>query len=402
MVRGMKSADYRGRFRERLGIPPREFKPRGILIHCASVGETLAARPFIDALVSEFVDLPVTVTTTSPTGSQQVRSLFGSKVQHCYLPIDWRGSCCRFLDRLQPQICILMETELWPNLLSVLKSKDIPVMLANARLSEKSHKKYQKWPKFSRNLFSKVSLIAAQYQSDKDNFAKNGANKVELVGNIKFDIEINECIRSKQQQLRAVWHNKRPVWIAASVHPGEFETILAVHQALLTHIPDLLLIAVPRHPEKFAEFKLSCEQNQLSYICRSDDIIPDKETQVIVGDSMGEMLIFLGAADVAFVGGSLIERGGHNPLEPLACGLPVVMGESFYNFSDIVNLLKKDLLLESVGSQQQLIETLSLLLSDSALREQKALRAVALMKNNQGCVSKLVKYTRALINQSPE
>ena len=252
LFRAIKAPEYRDGLLQRLGILPRTVVSGGIMIHCASVGETMAALPLIKQLIQAYPESTITVTTTTPTGKKAVVEHFGDDVNHFYLPIDWSGSCQRFIKGLKPQVVILMETELWPNFLHVCRYNGIPVLLANARLSNQSLNKYLKHSKLTTELFSNVTKIAAQFESDKQNFMALGVSpeKVEIVGSIKFDLQIAETVLNQQQQLKQLWAKNRPVWIAASIHPGEFKTVLKAHKLLLESLPEALLIAVPRHPEK--------------------------------------------------------------------------------------------------------------------------------------------------------
>ena len=404
LFRAIKAPEYRDGFWQRLGNIPKNIKSKGILVHCASVGEVRAAAPLIHQLAEAFTDFPITVSTTTPTGKKAVKTLFGDSVSHVYLPVDWPGSARRFLARLKPELVILMETELWFNLLFDCHRRQIPVLLANARLSDKSVTKYLKHENFSRQLFSFVSIIAAQYQSDKDNFLSLGIAKdnIKLVGSIKFDLEVDTALKIQQEQLKQSWAAERPVWIAASIHPAEFDWILTTHKQLLKKMPDLLLIGVPRHPEKFGEFKSTCANHQLSYVNRSEEKSPDKDTQVVVADTMGEMMLFCGVADLAYVGGSLIERGGHNPLEPLACGTPVVMGPHFYNFADICEQLIAHRLMEVVADQAQLTSTIGQLFTELGKEQTRQQEAHSFMQNNRGCVDRLIELSQSLLTQKSQ
>ena len=316
IFRAIRAPEYREGFQERLGLLPDETVKGGILVHCASVGEVRAAAPLIRRLISDYPDLTITITSTTPTGKKAASELFGNSIQQAYLPIDWPGSCRRFLADLSPKVVVLMETELWLNLLRRSQKMGIPVLLANARLSNNSLAKYQKYQGFSQLLFQQVSQIGAQYELDKKNFLALGVteNQITVTGSIKFDVSVSSSLAEQQRKLKFEWGTGRPIWIAVSIHPGEFDQILKAHKKLLSHIPELLLIAVPRHPERFEELKQRCQTSGLSFVSRSEDQVPDANTQVVVGDTMGEILLLCGVADLAFVGGSLIDRGGHNPL----------------------------------------------------------------------------------------
>jgi len=404
--RGINDRRYFNYLNQRLGFSNKPDKTGGIHIHCASMGETIAASPLIRAIAKQFPSLPITITSTTPTGREEalkiIHKLNKKNIQHCYLPIDWPGACRRFINNLQPKLSILMETELWPNLLNRLSKTDIPILLANARMSDSSTRKYLKHPKLSKQIFSKLTTISAQYQSDKDNFIKLGANQkdIELVGNIKFDIQIDSKIVNQQEKLRAAWANNRPCWIAASIHPKEFDSILKAHKQLLEKFPSLLLIAVARHPERFEELKQECRNSKLNFVSRTDNLSACSEHSVLVGDSMGELLLFYGAADIAFVGGSLIPRGGHNPIEATACGLPVLMGTSDFNFSDVTQKLKSENVLDTVNNKDELIEKLELLISDTALLKGKSELARKAIVANKGALSKMLSSISSILANS--
>lgn len=401
LFRGCKDSNYLKHWQERLGLITPPIKGGAIHIHCASVGETLAAKPLILAIAKKHPKLGLLISTTTPTGRNEVNKLINSHhlttAQACYLPIDWPGSCRRFIKRSSPSISIIMETELWPNFLKQLNKFAIPSLLANGRLSQKSLDKYQKHAAFSRQVFTLISKVAAQYQSDKDNFLSLGVTpaNLHLVGNIKFDIQLDSQLLEQQKQLKQRWTKERPCWIAASIHPGEFDPVLKIHKALLSVYPSLMLIAVPRHSEKFDELKKKSKSYGFSSVNRSDNQAPSSNNSVVIGDTMGELTLFFGAADMAFVGGSLIERGGHNPLEPAACGLPTIMGSSFYNFSDIVNKMKQANALTIVDDQQSMLHTLQQWLSTPESIADKAKQTQRLFEQNSGVTEK----TLALIQQ---
>jgi len=404
LYRGFSDPRYLKGLKQRLGYLPVIFSKGGIHIHCASVGEMIAATPLIKKIVARYHDKPLTITTTTPTGksvaAKLIKSLDHPNVQHCYLPIDWSGACNRFLNQIEPKLCILMETELWPNFLNQLSQKNIPVLLANARLSNASLKKYQKHLKLSEEIFSTISLITAQYESDKNNFQRLSVpeNKIELVGNIKFDIEFSQELKNSQRQLKQEWTANRSSWIAASIHPDEFDAILTAHKKLLLLFPDLLLIAVPRHPEFFDTLKQACKKHHLNFISRSENVRPNESHTVLVGDTMGELTLICSTADVAFVGGSLIERGGHNPLEPAACGLPVIMGQSDYNFSDVCKIMKKLEVLEVIADEESLFNSIKTLFSNPDLLNKKSLTTKKLFEKNRGAVDKIMKSVDTFLN----
>jgi len=342
--RAFKSPSYRCRWGERFGLT--SLTQSDVLIHSVSMGETLAALPLIQQIQRTHPNLTITVTTTSPTGSAEVIKALGNSVQHCYLPFDLPICIKRFLKQLQPKCIIIMETELWPNLIYQASRSGACLMLANARLSEKSAKQYSKRLGLFQPMLQRLDIIAAQSDSSAARFIALGVDpsKVKVCGSLKFDLTISSEIKVQARVLRGQLRESsraKPsaVWVAGSIHPGEFDAILATHKLLLAHRPDTLLIMVPRHPEQFEAAAKAIVQAELNMSRRSLQDEVSGQTQVLLGDTMGEMLLFYGAADQAFVGGSLIVHGGHNPLEPAALGLPVFVGPHFRDFVEITGLL---------------------------------------------------------------
>ncbi len=280
-VRGRKAPAYRKRWGERYGFYRHPLKPGGIMLHSVSVGETLAAIPLVRALRHRYPDLPITVTTMTPTGSERVQSAFGKDVQHVYLPYDLPDALNRFLNKVDPKLVLIMETELWPNLIAALHKRKIPLVIANARLSARSAAGYAKLGKFVRRLLRRITLIAAQNEEDGARFVALGAknNQVTVTGSLKFDISVTPQLAAKAVTLRRQWAPHRPVWIATSTHEGEESVVIAAHQALLQQFPNLLLILVPRHPERFPDAINLVRQAGLSYITRSSGEVPSTSTQ---------------------------------------------------------------------------------------------------------------------------
>ncbi|NIY49735.1 lipid IV(A) 3-deoxy-D-manno-octulosonic acid transferase [Cedecea colo] len=391
-VRGRKAPAYRKRWGERYGYYKKSLKPGGILMHSVSVGETLAAIPLVRALRHRYPDLPITVTTMTPTGSERVMSAFGGDVQHVYLPYDLPGALNRFLNTFDPKLVLIMETELWPNLITALHRRHIPLVIANARLSARSAVGYAKLGKFIHTLLRRITLIAAQNEEDGERFIALGAkrNQLTVTGSLKFDISVTPQLAAKAITLRRQWAPHRPVWIATSTHEGEESIVLEAHQALLKQFPDLLLILVPRHPERFPDAINLVRQAGLSYITRSSGEVPSASTQVVVGDSMGELMLLYGIADLAFVGGSLVERGGHNPLEPAAHAIPVLMGPHIFNFKDICSRLEQASGLIIVTDAGSLSKEISSLLTDEDYRNFYGRHAVEVLYQNQGALQRLL------------
>lgn len=345
---------FGARWKEHFGCTPK-LKQTGkpIWIHAVSVGESIAATPLIKALKARNPEQPIVVTTTTSTGAEQIAKL-GDLVEHRYMPIDFPWTIKGFLRQIQPEKLLIIETELWPNTLAAVAKQNIPTIVVNARLSEKSCRQYQKVRPLFNDMSRHLSLVLCQHSSDKARFQTLGipADKLGVTGSIKFDIQIADETREQAQQLRTILGQERPIWIAASTHEGEDEPILQAHQAVLASHPDALLILVPRHPERFDSVHTLTKQHGLSVERRSqrDAATPlsaqtplSPQTQVYLGDTMGEMLVLLGAADICFMAGSLLgdKVGGHNVLEPIAMGIPTITGPSYFNFQEIVDELQR-------------------------------------------------------------
>ncbi|WP_173636309.1 lipid IV(A) 3-deoxy-D-manno-octulosonic acid transferase [Paramixta manurensis] len=391
-IRGRKAPAYRKRWAERYGYCHGKVTPGGIVLHSVSVGETLAAIPLVRALLHRYPTLPITVTTMTPTGSERVQSAFGKHVSHVYIPYDLPGPINRFLDEVNPKLFIIMETELWPNIITELHRRHIPLAIANARLSERSTARYQKLGVFISDILRRITLIAAQHQTDKEHFIKLGARpaQIAVTGSLKFDISVTPQLAARAVTLRRQWAPRRQVWIAASTHEGEESIILDAHARLLERFPDLLLILVPRHPERFVPVRELVQKKKLNFIMRSSGEIPSGSTQVVIGDSMGELMLLYGIADLAFVGGSLIERGGHNPLEPAAHAIPVLMGPYTHNFTDICRKLQEAEGLITITDVTSLEKEISSLLTDEDYRLYYGRHAVDVLHQNQGALQRLL------------
>lgn len=395
LYRALKSEDYRGRVAERFGLRRLSITKPVILIHSVSVGETIAATPLIKQIVSDYPSHQVLVTTSTPTGSAMVKKLFGATVEHCYLPIDLPGSIARFLKQITPQAAIVMETELWPNLIHQLAHANTPILLANARMSEKSMNGYlSKAAPLMHEMLNNLDCVAAQYSSDGERFITLGLPKDKLTigGSIKFELSISSELQNQQHQLKQRWARDRPVWVAGSTHPGENEQLLQTHQSLLTQFPNLLLVIIPRHSERFDEVAQQATTQGFNIVRRSEGTTPSSDTQVVIGDTMGEMLLLLGIGDITYIGGSLIQRGGHNPLEPAALGKPIIMGKSCYNFSDICDKLLASQGLQQVANNAELTQLISELFNDEAMRQQMGKHALQVVADNQGTLKRLMAW----------
>ncbi|HDY7913216.1 TPA: lipid IV(A) 3-deoxy-D-manno-octulosonic acid transferase [Vibrio vulnificus] len=375
------------RWKEHFGITPKlDGQNQPLWIHAVSVGESLAAIPLIKAIKEKTPDQVIVVTTTTSTGAEQIAKL-GNLVEHRYMPIDFAFAVRGFLKALNPAKMLIIETELWPNTLATVHKANIPIIVVNARLSEKSQQNYAKVQSLFNLIHPCLSKVLCQSQADADRFAKLGVptRKLCVTGSIKFDIHISDEIKHQGAELRTLLGQQRPVWIAASTHKGEDEQVLDAHRQVLETHPNALLILVPRHPERFDSVFELCQTQGFETVRRTQANTIADSTQVYLGDTMGEMLILLGAADVCFMGGSLVgdKVGGHNVLEPTALGVPVITGPSYYNFKEIT----EELLAEnsiSVNTADTLPTSLGELFDYPDHREKLITNASKVVKRNQG------------------
>lgn len=388
-LRGRKAPAYRLRWKERMawGYRPGTLK-NSLWVHAVSVGETLAAAPLIERLLADYPDVPLLVTTTTPTGSERVQALFGDRVTHVYCPWELPTALTRFMRAFDPQLVIVLETELWPNLCAAVKRHGAKLMLMNGRLSEKSYRGYGKLPRLIRPMMARFDALAVQTQVEAERYMALGAwpERVYPIGSVKFDMTLDTAVKQAASQLR-VSFGDRPVWIAASTHPGEDAPVLAAHKTLRAQKPDALLILVPRHPERFDGVADQVREAGLSVARRSQQE-PAADAAVYLADTMGELLMLFGACDVAFVGGSLVPVGGHNLLEPAAWEKPVLTGPHLHNFTAIAQLLDDAGGLSVVDSGEALADKLQVLMSDPDQCARQGQAAAAVVEANRGALEK--------------
>ncbi len=399
-LRSRKAPAYAQRIGERFALGLPALKPSGIWVHAVSVGESIAAAPMIRALMQRHPGLPITVTCMTPTGSERIRALFGDQVQHCYLPYDLPWAAARFLDRVRPVLGVIMETELWPNHIHQCAKRGIPVTLANARLSERSARGYARFAGLTRPMLEEMSWIAVQTEAEAERFRQLGARPecVSVTGSIKFDLTIDPELLARAADLRNQWQaRQRPIWIAASTHAGEDEIVLAAHRQLLEKHPDALLLLVPRHPERFGPMFELCQREGFRTQRRSTGERVTADTQVLLGDTMGELLFLYALADVAFVGGSLVPNGGHNLLEPAALGKPVLSGPHLFNFLEIAAQLREVGALREVADAPSLAVGVAALWDEPASAGRMAEAGLGVMKANQGALERLLEGLGRLI-----
>lgn len=393
--RGRRVPGYRQRWRERFGFAPRPPQGKEIIwVHAVSVGETIAAAPLIRRLQQRYPQALLAVTTTTPTGSERVRALFGDSVYHSYAPYDLPDALNRFLARLQPRLLMVMETELWPNLVHACHQRNIPVMLANGRLSAKSAAGYRRVPWLTAPMLTELTLAAVQHKDDGERFLALGLapEKLLITGNIKFDVEISASQRQQAEALGSLWRGQkqRSVWLVASTHRGEDELILAAFRKILNRHPELLLVLVPRHPDRFDQVATLCAEAGFSLVRRSQQQTPAPEHQILLGDTMGELMQFYGACDIAFVGGSLVPVGGHNLLEPAAWAIPVLSGPSLFNFAEASSLLLAAGGLQLCDSPEEIVQAVSALLENKARGQEMGAAALAVVAENRGALERLL------------
>lgn len=387
--KGRRLPAYRKRILERFCLnKPVVMGPVDVWVHAVSLGEVIAAIPLIDAMLDKHWS--ILVTTMTPTGSDHVHVRFGDKVTHQYLPYDLSLVLKRFYQAYQPRIGIIMETELWPNLIHQAHVMKIPLVLANARLSERSLAGYLRFKFLFKPVLNQLTAILSQSDADAERFMSLGANKelIQVLGNLKFDLQINRIDSQQFLQLKDLWGNDRPVFIAASTHIDEESQIFSQLKRLQTAIPKVILLIAPRHPERFQTvYQLSIQAGFKTGLRSRPDSL-SIETEVVILDCLGELLGFFQVSDYAFVGGSLVPVGGHNVLEPIAMNVPVVSGHCVHNFKTICNDLLQKQAIQLVSTAHELVDALIKLHEDKAFLNQMTQNASVVLKSNQGSVKR--------------
>ena len=389
--RSRRTPAYRKGWSERLGYYGRRDLRAGIWVHAVSVGEVQAAQPLIKHFLERYPDAGVLVTTTTPTGSERLRSLFADAVRHVYTPFDLTPVMTRFFDAVRPRLAVVMETEIWPNMLRACERYDIPVVLANARLSTRSARGYARLGSLSRDALSRFTAIGAQAPDDAARFLALGApaDRMQVTGSIKFDVHRPGSLLEHAEVLRRLWGIHRPVWVAASTHAGEEEPVLAAHRDILDELPRALLVLVPRHPERFDRVAALVERQGFALARRSAHEACGEQVSVFLGDTMGELPAFLAAGDAAFIGGSLVPTGGHNLLEASAAGVPVAVGPHVFNFAQVTELLVREGAALQVADAKELAHCLQGWLGDAAERTRVGEQGRRVVQENQGALQRL-------------
>lgn len=379
------------RFLERVAIYQQPLKPSGILIHAVSLGEVRAASSLIEALLIRYPQATITVTTTTLTGSAQVLTSFSDRVQHLFLPLDHPRFISKFLKHLQPQLILIMETELWPAFINQANIQKIPVCIINARLSERSYLRYQKIKTWLCQLLKPV-FIYAQSESDVQRFQSLGLKSVICMGNLKYELNISSKIIKQADEYRYLFSNRK-VWLVASTHQGEDEQILNCFSSLQAVHPNLLLILAPRHPERFLSVEKLIQNTQLPYLKRSNLNLSHcelNEQAILLMDSIGELLLFFPNADIVTIAGSLVPKGGHNILEAAYFGKPIVVGEYMFHFQEIFDDFKSASALLVANSQNPLQSHLEYLLNNEVARLGMGQKARMCYVKKQGALNFLL------------
>ncbi len=405
LLRISRSRRYVNRLPQRFGFGLRAGDSSGdgnrIWIHAVSVGEVNAAAPLVRALQSNYPDRRVIITTMTPTGSDRVVQNFNHSVDHCYLPYDYPGAVKRFLNQLNPCLAIIMETEIWPNYIVECRCRNIPVIYANARLSKKSCEGYVRFKKLISPILGKVGHFAVQTRADSERLIHLGANPdcVEVTGSLKFELDVPDSLLEAAQSVRRDLGADRPVLVAGSTREGEEALVLQAFFEAKRAIPDLLLVLAPRHPERFREvYRLCSRANGKTVLRTQSSGVIDRDVDIYIGDTMGELPALIAAGDIAYIGGSLVPAGGHNLLEACAAGVAVIFGPHMFNFQEISDRALSTGAGVQVMNTQELTEVIVRFVNDPVLREQYGSRGKEFVDENRGALSRTLKIIDRLMS----
>jgi 3-deoxy-D-manno-octulosonic-acid transferase len=398
--RGLRDRRYRRNFSQRFGRGEAVAEP-SIWVHAVSVGEVQAAAVLVRTLYDRYPGVPLVVTTLTPTGDERARALLGDRADIRYLPLDLPGSVRRFFDRVKPRIAVIFETELWPNLYRECRRRRVPLVLASARLSPRSMGRYRRFLSLFSEVLSSQVTIAAQGESDAERFRSLGADpqRTHVTGNLKFDFAVPANVTTKGAELRQHYAAGRSVWVAGSTHGGEEAQVLEAHREVRRTHPGAILALVPRHPQRFAEVASWLEKQNVRFIKRSQPSARTPDLEVVLVDTLGELLDFYAMGDVAFVGGTLVEVGGHNLLEPAALGLPVLAGPHNFNSADIAKILVESGAALIVADAKELAARVSVLLSSPVERARIGAIGRECVEGNRGALDKLLSLIDPLMRQ---
>ncbi len=405
IIRISRSRRYINRLPQRFGFGLHPDDPSGggnrIWIHAVSVGEVNAAVPLIHALQANYPDRRFIITTMTPTGSDRVVQNFNHTVDHCYLPYDYPGAVKRFLNRLNPCMAIIMETEIWPNYIAECRGRNIPVIYANTRLSKKSYEGYLRFKKLISPILGKVDHFAAQTRADSERLVHLGANQdcVEVTGSLKFELDIPASALEAAQSVRRDLGFDRPVLVAGSTREGEEAHVLRAFFEAKRAIPDLLLVLAPRHPERFRKvYKLCLRSNCKTVLRTRSSGVIDSDVDIYIGDTMGELTLLIAAGDIAYIGGSLVPAGGHNLLEACAASVAVIFGPHMFNFQEISDMVLERGAGVQVMDAQELAEVIVRFVNDPVLRNQYGSHGKGFVDENKGALSRILKIIDRSIN----
>jgi len=398
LVRALGNKSYAHKLGQRFGFSYPQLESC-IWLHAVSVGEVVAAAPLVRALRRRFPDSPLLVTTVTPTGAARVSALFGNDVHHAYIPFEMPIAVNAFFASVNPTITLIMETEIWPNLYHGCGVRGIPLVLVSARISPNSVDSYRRLLPLFKETLSHGIVIAAQSEADAERFVSLGAraSRTRVTGNIKFDIELPAGLGERGRVLRRELFPNRPVWIAASTHDKEEAMILETHRQLLRLHPNLLLILVPRHPDRFPAVRELVEKQGFTLVSRTERRQCEPDTQVFFGDTMGEVTLFYAASDIAFVGGSLVPVGGHNLLEPAALGVPILIGPHVFNAQEIVDDFLSNAACRMIADPQELVANVDDLLTSVDKARELGTNGLKILNSNRGAVKRLLEVIGPLI-----
>jgi 3-deoxy-D-manno-octulosonic-acid transferase len=404
LFRGLKNPAYLKRWPERFGFfdPPKNSG--GILVHAASVGEVNAAVPLVKAIQQLPENVPITITTLTPTGAERVAVLFGSAIDHLYAPLDTPGAVKRFYNALAPRLLIVMESEIWPHLYSEAEKRKVPILLANARLSDKSLAAYRRYAPWIGRTVALPKFIGAQSERDAERLALLGADpaRIRLTGNLKFDLSVPEDIVESGLKFRHQWGSRGPVFVAGSAREPEFDPLFTAWRVVLKQFPDALLVIAPRQPERFGQAAQSAGNAGLTTLRLSQGVPVTAATQCLVIDTMGELLRFYAAADVTFIGGTLCPTGGHNALEPAALGKPVLFGPHTFSLAEIADKLLAAGGALRVADEKDLAQVTIRLFGNRDERQAMGRAAHSLVSDGRGAVDQTMVMVNSLINPGTE
>ncbi|BAC24436.1 kdtA [Wigglesworthia glossinidia endosymbiont of Glossina brevipalpis] len=399
--KGIKNLFYFKKFYEKYGFFKKKLPKNCIIIHAVSIGEIKSILLLIIILKKIYPNLSILLTTTTISGMKYIKKELSKIVYYSYFPYDTIGSVKRFLYHTNPQLVIIIEREIWPNFINEINNKKIPIIIANARLSKSSANKYKKAKKFFSEILNFINIVASNNKEDGMRFLDLGLErkKLKIIGNIKFDVLNFNKIKYKKK-LFINWEKSRPIWIASSTHYKEENIILSVHKYLLKNFPNLLLIIVPRHEERFKKVIKIIKKFKFNFITRSSKKTPSKNTQIILGDSIGELMMFYKISDISFIGGSLLNYGGHNPLEAAINKLPIITGPYVKNFYEINMKLRKNNSLIIVNDKISLISWITILLNNKDIRKDYGIRAFSVCKKNTGSLNNLINLIKKILKKN--